>query len=51
MLACLSGGGAVGGTEKKKKKTTQGWVFYGVRRHAEPLGDVDPPRLVESAGG
>jgi len=30
---------------KKKKKTTQGWVFCGVRRHAEPLGDNDPPRL------
>ena len=28
----------------KKKKTTQGWVFCGVRRHAEPLGDDDPPR-------
>jgi len=27
----------------KKKKMTQGWGFYGVRRHAEPLGDVDPP--------
>ena len=31
---------------KKKKKTTQGWVFCGVRRHAEPLGDNDPPRLI-----
>ena len=23
----------------------------GVRRHAEPLGDNDPPRLGETAGG
>ena len=24
---------------------TQGWVVNGVRRHAEPLGDNDPPQL------
>ena len=35
----------------REEKTTQGWVFCGVRRHAEPLGDNDPPRLGESAGG
>jgi hypothetical protein len=25
---------------------TQGWVVNGVRRHAEPLGDNDPPQLL-----
>ena len=25
---------------------TQGWVVHGVRRHAEPLGDNDPPQLM-----
>jgi hypothetical protein len=29
----------------KEKKMTQGWVVNGVRRHAEPLGDNDPPQL------
>jgi hypothetical protein len=24
---------------------TQGWVVNGVRRHAEPPGDNDPPQL------
>jgi hypothetical protein len=24
---------------------TQGWVVNSVRRHAEPLGDNDPPQL------
>jgi hypothetical protein len=24
---------------------TQGWVVNGVRRHAEALGDNDPPQL------
>jgi hypothetical protein len=27
---------------------TQGWVANGVRRHAEPLGDNDPPQLLVS---
>ena len=26
---------------------TQGWVVNGVRRHAEPLGDNDPPQLCQ----
>jgi hypothetical protein len=26
---------------------TQGWVVNGVRCHAEPLGDNDPPQLCQ----
>ena len=26
---------------------TRGWVVNGVRRHAEPLGDNDPPQLCQ----
>jgi hypothetical protein len=26
---------------------TQGWVVNGVGRHAEPLGDNDPPQLCQ----
>jgi hypothetical protein len=31
-----------------RKKMTQGWVVNGVRRHAEPLGDGDPPQLLRT---